>query len=92
VSLLGLIELIERILNLRMNYRFRQQRPGDQAVYVTNFSKFARHTGWMPETGIEQTVYDIFHWYKGNEDLFLPGRFSLPEEQVGSGIIREMAS
>lgn len=92
VSLLGLIELIEHILNLRMNYCFRQQRPGDQAVYVTNFSKFARHTGWMPETGIEQTVYDIVHWYKSNEDLFLPGRFSLPEEQVGSGIIREMAS
>jgi CDP-paratose 2-epimerase len=92
VSLLGLIELIEGILNLRLDYRFRQQRPGDQAVYVTNFSKFARHTGWMPETSIEQTVYDIVHWYKGNEELFLPGRFPVPADRVSGGVIREMAS
>lgn len=92
VSLLGLVERIERIVSLKLNYRFRQERPGDQAVYVTNFGKFAKHTGWMPETSIEQTVYDIFHWYKSNEELFLPARFPIPPDQVSGAIIPEIAS
>lgn len=91
ISLLGLIELIDRVLNLKLHYRFRQQRPGDQAIYVTNFGKFAKHTNWIPEASIEQAVYDIFEWYKSNEGLFLPRRFPIPSDQDARGVIRELA-
>src|SRR5205085_2327624 len=49
VSLLELIERIERLTNRRVDYVFDQQRPGDQAVYVTDYSKFNGATGWHPE-------------------------------------------
>jgi CDP-paratose 2-epimerase len=92
MSLLGLIKLIERVLNVRLKYRFREERPGDQAVYITNFGKFARHTAWIPEVSTEQTVYDIFHWYKSNEELFLPDRFPIPSDRLTSGVIRQIAT
>lgn len=92
VSLIGLIELIQRILNLGLDYRFKQPRPGDQAAYVTNFGKFAKHTNWMPETSIEQTIYDIFHWYKTHEKLFIPDSFPIPADQMASDVVREIAS
>lgn len=78
VSVLGLIELIETALNLRLEYRFRAARPSDQAVYITNFSKFSKHTRWLPERSVEQTVYDIFNWYKSNEMLFAPASYPVP--------------
>jgi CDP-paratose 2-epimerase len=92
VSLLGLIKLIERVLNVRLEYRFRQERPGDQPVYITNFGKFARHTSWIPEVSVEQTVCDIVRWYKNNEDLFLPEHFPVQANQVAGDVIREAAS
>jgi CDP-paratose 2-epimerase len=91
VSVLGLIELIETALNSRLEYRFRTPRLGDQAVYITNFSKFAKHTRWLPERSVEQTVYDIFHWYKSNEMLFAPAPFPVPVKPVDS-TIREIVS
>jgi CDP-paratose 2-epimerase len=92
VSLLGLIKLIGRALNLRLEYRCGPPRPGDQAVYITNFGKFAKHTAWIPERSIEQTVYDIYHWYKSNEDLFPTDPFPVAPDQVATGTARVIAS
>jgi CDP-paratose 2-epimerase len=92
VSLLELIDLIERTLNLHLEYRFRPARPGDQAIYITNFSKFAKHTNWLPERSVEQTVYDIYRWYKSNENLFAPAHFPVTATPVSSSAIREIAS
>jgi CDP-paratose 2-epimerase len=92
VSLLGLIELIKRVLNLRLEYRFKQEHPGDQAIYITNFGKFARQTGWIPEVSIEQTIHNIFHWYKDNEELFLPDHLPASADRSSNELIQESAS
>lgn len=92
ISLLGLIELIQNILGLRLEYRFRPARPGDQSAYITNFSKFTKHTNWLPERSVEQTVYDIYHWYKSNENLFAPAHMSVIPGQVSSSGIQEIAT
>jgi CDP-paratose 2-epimerase len=91
-SLLGLIELIERVLNIRIQYRFRSPRPGDQAVYITNFAKFSRHTKWLPERSVEQIVHDIYHWYKENESFFLSAEFTAPATQLHPDVLRGIAS
>jgi CDP-paratose 2-epimerase len=95
ISLLELISLIESALNVRVQYRFRPARPGDQAVYVTDFEKFARHARWLPERSVEQIVYDLCHWYKSNESLFIPTPFPLPAAPLPTlpaESVREIAS
>jgi len=92
ISLLKLIQLIDTMLHLHLEYHFRPARPGDQSIYITDFSKFAKHTSWLPERSVEQTVYDIYHWYKNNEHLFGPLRFSIPAKPIPSVAIGEIAS
>jgi CDP-paratose 2-epimerase len=92
ISLSRLIELIEDALSLRVECRYRPARLGDQALYITNFSKFSRHTNWLPERSVEQTLYDICQWFKGNEQLFVPASFPIAARSVQNTPVREVAS
>jgi len=56
VSLLELIDRIERRLGYRLEYTMERSRPGDQLVYLTDYSKLERHTGWKPEIDLEGTL------------------------------------
>ncbi len=78
ISLLELIEMLERDLRVRLKYLFCPARAGDQPIYVTDFTKFAQHTGWMPERNVLKTVRDICAWYKQNASLFAAAPFVLP--------------
>ena len=91
ISLLELLEAMEEALRLPVRYRFRPARPGDQPVYVSDFSKFHAHTRWAPQRTVLQTVRDIWHWYDENRSLFLPTPFGVPPGQMPE-VIREIAS
>ncbi len=66
VSLLELIEQVEKLSGERLAYDFDRQRAGDQFFYVTDHGKFSRHTGWQPKAGLEEILASIYHWYRGN--------------------------
>jgi CDP-paratose 2-epimerase len=70
VSLLELIDQIEQLTGARLQYVRRERRPGDQLVYVTDFSKLTRDTGWKPEIGVRGTLERIYSWWRRNRDLF----------------------
>jgi UDP-glucose 4-epimerase len=67
-----LIKIIEELTGKEMDYTFEQRRPGDQLIYVTDFSKFSRHTGWEPRSNVRQTVVRIYDWWKNNREIFQP--------------------
>jgi CDP-paratose 2-epimerase len=90
-SLLELIVLIEGLLHKRIQYHFRPARPGDQPIYITDFSKLTEHAKWLPERSVEQIVHDIRQWYKNNQTLFVSASFPLPASKPPE-IIREVAS
>jgi CDP-paratose 2-epimerase len=69
-SLLELIETIEAYTGARLDYRFAPSRPGDQPVYVTDSSKLHGMTGWSPVVSVQQTVQNIFYWWRRNRALF----------------------
>jgi len=91
VSLLELIKTVESTLKLRMKYRFRPARPGDQPIYITDFAKFTEHAKWMPQLSVQQTVNDICQWYRNNESLFASSRLTVPAKTPFQ-IVREIAS
>ncbi len=77
ISLLELIERIEKLLHKRVTYRFCESRPGDQSIYLTDFTKLRQHIGWSPRISVPQTIENIRDWWKHNQQLFAPARFSL---------------
>jgi len=91
ISLLDLIAMLERVLHVRLKYRFRPARVGDQPIYVTDFTKFTQHTGWAPQKDVRTIVQDICNWYEQNASLFAPAPFVLPGAKPQPDLLREIA-
>ena len=91
-SLLELVNAIECALQVRVKYRFRPARPGDQPIYITDFSKFTEHTNWHPEIRLSQTIDDISQWYHANRLVFVPTAFPVPSGKVPVESIGGIAS
>jgi CDP-paratose 2-epimerase len=92
ISLLELIDAIEKLLHKRVSYRFRPGRPGDQPVYISDFSKLRLHVGWSPTITVRQTIEDIRDWWKQNPSLFVPSVPPIPSvSPSGHDVIREIA-
>ncbi len=91
-SLLELVDTMERSLRVRLRYRFRPARPGDQPVYITDFGKFRKTTGWTPKQSVVQTVRNICDWYQSNHVLFVPTAIATQGGKLRSEVLGEMAS
>ncbi len=72
ISLLELLDKIESIAHRRLEYELEERRPGDQLVYVTDFTKLHRDTSWQPELTVAQTLQRIHEWWRHNRELFAP--------------------
>jgi CDP-paratose 2-epimerase len=91
-SLLELVNAIEHSLRVRVKYRFRPARPGDQPIYISDFSKFSEHTNWHPEIRLPQTIDDIAQWYHANRVAFLATPFPVPSTKIPIESIGGVAS
>ena len=70
VSLLELMEEIRRLTGRRLQYQTCPMRPGDQLVYVSDFAKLRRDTGWQPQISLRETLEMMYAWWKRNRELF----------------------
>lgn len=91
-SLLDLVAAIERTLPVTVRCRFCPARPGDQPIYVTDFSKFSAHTRWQPKRRLTQIVDDISRWYNQNEGLFTPASYRIPASKMRPEALGGVAS
>ncbi|HEX6502606.1 MAG TPA: GDP-mannose 4,6-dehydratase [Terriglobales bacterium] len=91
VSLLELMAEIRRFTGQHLEYDMQPVRPGDQALYVTDFEKLRRHTGWEPKMSLEQILENMYEWWKENRELFQPAevtrRFAVPELRHAPGVV-----
>ncbi|HZR31995.1 MAG TPA: GDP-mannose 4,6-dehydratase [Terriglobales bacterium] len=71
-SLLELITEIRRLTGRTLQYQLSPMRPGDQLVYVTDFSKLRRDTGWKPQISLPETLEAMYEWWRRNRELFTP--------------------
>lgn len=92
ISLLELLESLERLLRKRVHYQFFPTRPGDQPVYVTDFSKLQKHVAWSPRISVQQTVRNIHEWWEQNQACFTPTIFPLHPAKAPLEAMRELAS
>jgi CDP-paratose 2-epimerase len=92
VSLLEVLDAIETLLHKRIRYRFCANRPGDQYIYISDFSKLNHDVGWSPQIGVQQTIENILKWWKQNQAVFAPKVLSMPLSQSPHEVAPEIAS
>lgn len=68
-SLLELVDQIQALTGHRLEYVLDECRLGDQPVYITNYSKLQRHTGWAPQMGLKRTVELLCGFWERNRAL-----------------------
>jgi CDP-paratose 2-epimerase len=64
VSLLELLDHIERLRGRRTPVRFEDWRPGDQRYYVSDTRRFQAATGWRARIGVEDGVRRLHDWLR----------------------------
>jgi CDP-paratose 2-epimerase len=70
LSLLELIELLQRRLGRPITPKFAPWRPGDQKVFVSDIAKLQRSLDWRPQIGVESGVTKLADWIADNKALF----------------------
>jgi len=70
ISLLELLDMLEKITGKRSKLRFGDWRQSDQKVYVSNISKISEKLNWVPKISPEMGVRNLTEWIRGNKDKF----------------------
>jgi CDP-paratose 2-epimerase len=92
VSLLQVLDSIHHLLHKRPRLRFCPGRPGDQPVYISDFSKLQEHVGWSPEISVQQTILNIRDWWLKNQEAFAPRVLPMPIAPPQCEVAPEIAS
>lgn len=69
VSLRELIDLIEIVHGHTPLVSYQDWRPDDQRYFVSNISKFAAMTGWMPRTDVGDGIRRLYAWIAERADV-----------------------
>ena len=70
VSLIELIDEIQGLTGTQLEFTQDRRRPGDQLVYISDYTKFMQHTGWKPRFTVRQTLTAIFDFWKRHPEIF----------------------
>jgi CDP-paratose 2-epimerase len=64
-------KILEKALLKNLEFSFKDWRPGDQKVYISDIRKINRELGWKPLISIERGVKKLAEWVKKNQALFV---------------------
>jgi CDP-paratose 2-epimerase len=70
LSLLELLDLLERLVGERPKTSFADWRPADQKVYISDISRASERLGWKPKVSPDKGVEKLVSWVSNNLDLF----------------------
>ena len=70
LSLLELLDLLERETGRRPPVRFADWRASDQRVYVSDIRRAAATLGWRPRTSPAEAVRTMVAWVAEHRELF----------------------
>jgi CDP-paratose 2-epimerase len=70
LSLLELVDHLQKKLNISIQPSFDGWRAGDQKVFVSNLGKVKKELGWQPKICVEDGLGKLIHWVQENKALF----------------------
>jgi CDP-paratose 2-epimerase len=71
LSLLELLDWLERVLGRPLDVRYAEPRSGDQGVFVSDVRKAEDLLGWKPTVSIEEGLNKMLQWVEANQGLFV---------------------
>ena len=83
ISLIELLDQIERLHGRRPDVRFGAWRPGDQRYYVSDTQKFRAATQWKPRVDVREGVRRLDEWLR--ESAAAPRTWTTPAAAQTSG-------
>lgn len=69
LSLLELFELLEELLDIKLEYTKLPPRASDQKVFVADISKARKSIGWKPQVSTREGIIKMLNWIKVNIKL-----------------------
>jgi CDP-paratose 2-epimerase len=66
LSLLELIDILERQYGRKLKYNYDNWRPGDQPVYISDIRKAKEYFNWEPQVDATTGVIQLINWIRGN--------------------------
>jgi CDP-paratose 2-epimerase len=69
VSVIEMLEAIERSTHSAPSLRYSQVRPGDQPLYIADTARLSAHTGWQPYRSLTATLEDIHAFWRTHRGL-----------------------
>jgi CDP-paratose 2-epimerase len=70
LSLLELVKIIEAKTGKKLNPQYKNWRPGDQKIYISDISRIKETVGWEPSIGKQKGISLLWDWVEDNMDLF----------------------
>jgi len=71
LSLLELLDMLEVLMDKKIDHSFSDWRPGDQPVYISDITKAKKELGWEPRTSPKEGVSKLSSWVITNTELIL---------------------
>jgi len=69
-SLLEFLDKVYEILGKKPEFTFKDWRPSDQKVYITDTEKVKKVLNWYPKVGVEEGIARLCDWVKANKTIF----------------------
>ena len=69
LSILELLEILEKIIGKKIKVNFYKWRPGEQKVYISNKSRLKKNFGWEPSISPIIGIKKIISWVYDNKKL-----------------------
>lgn len=69
LSLLELLNLLEKKLGKKIPFTFSDWRPGDQPVYISNIAKIKKGLNWQPQIDVQAGTSKMIDWIVKEKNL-----------------------
>lgn len=71
ISLLDLINMLDKLRGKPMRVDYGDWRAGDQRVYISDISKARNRLGWSPSISVEEGVHRLYNWAYERKDTLI---------------------
>lgn len=68
LSLLESLEIIEKLIDKKIDVNFKEFRPSDQKIYISNNSLIKSELNWEPTTSPSEGINKLYSWVMNNRD------------------------
>lgn len=87
ISLLDLIEMLERRLRRKIPLKFADWRPGDQRAYVSDVRKLETALDWSPTVGVENGISQLLAWVERNQAAIASVEDDVPADAMSASVL-----